>query len=462
MHGFFVEGKNDGMGAAKLKSVFDMYSADKTLILDAGDATQGSSLVTLSEGATAIDVMNALGYDAMVAGNHEFDFGQALLEKNVAKAKFPVLSSNIKKGGLDYLTPYIIKEVDGVKVAIFGLSTREAALKSHPDKVAGLTFEEPITIASALVPKLETMADVIVCLAHLGDEAETTSEDVAKAVTGIDVILDGHSHSSYAEGLMVGDTLIASTGEKTKNVGIVEIEFKDGLMINKSAKLFTKEDASDLEGDPVITELIDEIKSVNAVIENEIVSYTDVFLDGERANVRTGETNLGNLIAEALLDISGADVALTNGGGIRASIDVGDITKGEVLTVLPFGSTLQVLEISGADIIAAIENGGVMKAPESNGPFPHTAGMVIEYDSSKEPGQRVVSIEIDGKLVDETATYSIATNSFLAVGGGKYSMFVGKKLIAEYGTTDQVLSDFIKENGVDKAALTGRIKDIAK
>lgn len=460
MHGFFVEDKYAGMGAAKLKTVFDMYDADKTLILDAGDATQGNNMVNLSEGDTAVNVLNALGYDAMTVGNHEFDYGQEQLEKNIEKANFPVVAANIKKDGVDYLTPYVIKEVDGVKVAIFGLATPETKYKSHPDNSIGLTFDNPTSVAASLVPTLEGMADVIVCLAHLGDEGMYTAETVANAAPGIDVIIDGHSHSTYETGMMVGSTLIASSGEKTENVGIIEIEITDGMVSDKSASLFTKSASADIEGDATVAALIDEIKTANAVIENEVVATTDSILDGEREHVRTGETNLGNLIAESLKDISGADVALTNGGGIRASIDVGDITKGEVLTVLPYSNTVRVIELTGADLIDAIEH-GVAEAPETNGAFPHIAGMMVEYDSSKEVGSRVVSLTVGGVAVDEAATYTLATNDFLAAGGDDYEMFEGKNVVAEYGTMDEVLTDYINANGTAGGALTERIKDVA-
>jgi 5'-nucleotidase len=396
----------------------------------------------------------------MTTGNHEFDYGQAQLEKNVGLADFPVLAANIKKDGADYLTPYVIKEVDGLKVAIFGLATPETMYKSHPDNSVGLTYEDPATVAAAMVAMLDPMSDVIVCLAHLGDEGDYTSESVVTAAPGIDVLIDGHSHSAYSEGLVVGETIIGSSGEKSKNVGIIELMFEDGVLVDKAASLFTKDQSADIEGDAEIAALIEEIGEANAVIENEVVATTPVVLDGERGQVRTGETNLGNLIAEALKDVAGSDVALTNGGGIRTSIDVGDITKGEVLTVLPFGNTVRVIELTGADLIAAIEN-GLAEAPEANGAFPHIAGMTVEYDSSKEAGSRVVSLMVDGVAVDEAATYTLATNDFLVAGGDDYEMFEGKKVVAEFGAMDEVLIDYINANGTDGGALTDRIKDVA-
>ena len=206
-------------------------------------------------------------------------------------------------------------------------------------------------------------------------------------------------------------------------------------------------------------DLVTELKNLNAVIENEVVAVAPFELNGVRDFVRTGETNLGNMITEALLDISGADVALTNGGGIRASIDVGEVTKGEVLTVLPYGNTVRVIELTGADILAAIEN-GITDYPAAKGAFPHIAGMTVKFDSSKEAGSRVVELLIGGLAVDPAATYTMATNDFLVAGGDGYTMFIGKKVVAEFGAMDEVLTDYMLNSGFDKAAVTGRIMDI--
>ncbi len=464
MHGFFIEGAYDGMGAAKLKTVFDMYrsSDENVLVLDAGDATQGANLVTLSKGEKAMEIMNALGYDVMSVGNHEFDYDQEQLLSNVSMADFPVLAANVTyEDGTDFLTPYVIKEVGGIKVAIFGLITPDTVFLSHPDNSVGLVFEDPVAVATELVPKLHEMADVVVGLVHLGDEGDAyTSVKLANEVTGIDAIIDGHSHSTYENGMVVNGTLINSTGSKTANVGIIELTLEDGDVVSVSAKLFTKEASADIEGDAEIAALIEGIQAENAEIEEEVVAYTEEELIGVREQVRTGETNLGNLITEALIDVSGADLALTNGGGIRASIDVGDITKGEVLTVLPYGNTVRVIELTGADVIGAIEN-GISDYPDAKGAFPHIAGMTVEFDASQPAGSRVVSVMVGDMAIDEAMTYTLATNDYLVAGGDGYDMFVGKKVVAEFGAMDEVLIDYINANGTEKGALTDRIKEIS-
>lgn len=463
MHGFFNYGKYDGMGAALLKAKIDEVRAltDNSLLLDGGDALQGHNLVTLSEGENGVTIMEALGYDAMGIGNHEFDYGSAQLEALMAMNDVPMLSANIKKAdNTDFATPYMIKEMDGYTVGIFGLSTPETVYKSHPDNTVGLTFADPTETAQAMVDELKDQVDIIIALAHIGDEGDYTASSIATTVEGIDLIVDGHSHSTYEDGLKVGDTLIVQAAEKTKNLGMARFAIKDGEVVASTAYMFTKAEAENYTPDADVAAIIEEINTANADILEEVVATAPYVLDGEKADVRTGETNLGNMITEALLDISGADVALTNGGGIRSSIAEGEVTKGDILTVLPYGNTVRVIELTGADIIAAIEN-GVDSYPEAKGAFPHIAGMTVEFDASLPAGERVVKIMIGDAELDEAATYTMATNDFLVAGGDGYSMFTGKKVTAEFGAMDEVLIDYMNANGFDKAPVTDRIKDIS-
>ncbi len=464
MHGFFLEGKYDGMGAAKLKTLLDQKKAENpnTLVLDAGDAMQGSNLVTLSKGEKATVVMNKMGFDAMVAGNHEFDYGLEILAGNDKLLNFPMLAANVTDAdGKNILKDYIVKEIDGVKIGIIGLATPETTFKSHPDNTKGLVFEDPAITTKRLVKKLrdEEGVALVVAVAHLGETGEWPAAESAE-VGGVDVIVDGHSHVFYEQGKLVGDTLIVSTGEHTKNLGVVTIELdKDNKVVSKKAELITKEMAKDVVPNQEIADIINEIVEENKVIEEEVVAKTEIELNGERGFVRTGETNLGNILTAALKDVAKSDLALTNGGGIRTSIDVGDITKGEVLKVLPFSNTVRVIELTGADVKAAIEN-GIADYPKTKGAFPHIAGMTVTFDSSKKAGERVVSLKVDGKDIDLEKTYTLATNDFLVAGGDGYEMFKGKNVVGEYNAMDQVFIDYIAKNGTDAGKLTGRMKEI--
>ncbi len=462
IHGFYVEGKYDGMGAAKIGAYVDAVKAENTntLFIDAGDALQGNNLVTLSKGEYGVDIMNALGYDVMVAGNHEFDYGSERLLELEAMLEFPILAANVKyDDDTDFMEDYIIKEFDDFSVGIFGLATPETTYKSHPDNTVGIVFEDPSVVAAEMVAELESQVDVIIALTHLGVEGDVSSMLLAENVEGIDLIVDGHSHTDLDYGLVVNGTLIVQAGEKSKNVGVVKFDIEGGEVVEVDAYQYDKSESAEGAEDQEILDLVNELKALNAVIENEVVAYSPIELIGEREFVRTGETNLGNMLTEALLDISGADLALSNGGGIRTSIDIGDVTKGEVLTVLPFGNTVRVIELTGADVIAAIEN-GITDYPEAKGAFPHVAGMTVKFDSTKEAGSRVVEILVNGVLINETATYTMATNDFLVAGGDGYTMFKGKNVVAEYGAMDEVLIDYMANTGFAKAAITGRMMDI--
>lgn len=454
-HAKVFEGKYDGMGISKVAEKVEALKAENpnTLLLDAGDSFHGTTFATLEEGASIVKVMNAMNVDVMTAGNHDFNYGQDRLVELSKMANFPILAANVtKEDGTNLVDSYIIKEIDGVKIGIFGIASPETTYKTHPDNVKGLTFADPVESSKAMVAELKGKADVIVALAHVGLDEETLvkSTDIAKALPEIDVIIDGHSHTDLEEGMMVNGVLIVSSGEYTKNVGIVDLTIMDGKVTSKSAKLFTKAEAADMEGSAKVTALMDEIKADQEKITSVVLSSTKTILDGERGQVRAGETNLGNLIADAMINESDADVAITNGGGIRASIPVGKITKGDVITVLPFGNYIITKEVKGADIKAAIEN-GVDSYPGTKGAFPHVAGFKYTFDANLPAGERVTSITKNGKALDMNKTYVLATNNFMAAGGDGYKMFADYPIKGEFSALDEALIDYM--NVVDTAKL---------
>ncbi|MGL4799384.1 MAG: 5'-nucleotidase C-terminal domain-containing protein [Cellulosilyticaceae bacterium] len=465
-HTKLEESKNDGMGFAKVANyVKDMrksYGKDKVLLLDAGDTLHGIPLVTTTRGEAMTKVMNLIGYDAMAAGNHDFNYGYKRLLELKEMLNFEVLGANVVDNtGESILTPYIIKEVAGKKVAIFGLSTPDTTTKTHPKNVEGLTFKDPIVVAQTMVKELEGKADIIIALAHLGfeDDSSVSSQEVAEAVKGIDLIVDGHSHTSLPQGKVVNDTLIVQSGDYTKNIGQVNIYFKADGTFEFVAEHVTKADGASLVADKEVVDLIKVLKEEFEVIAGEVVGTTPVLLEGTREVVRAGESNLGNLITNALLYATGADVALTNGGGIRASIDVGDITKKEVITVLPFGNTGTMIEVTGQEIKEALEV-GVAKYPVANGAFSHVAGMTYSFDPAQPEGSKIVEILINGKPIDMAKTYKLATNDFIAAGGDGYAMFKGNKVIGEYSALDELVIQYLEDKGVEGIEVSGRITPI--
>ncbi len=461
-HARILESKNDGMGFAKLAAKVAMVRAENpnVLLLDAGDTLHGQTFATLSKGENIVSLMNLMKYDAMTPGNHDFNYGQEQLVALSAKMNFPVLSSNILKAdGKTFLPPSVIKEIGGLKVGLFALSTPETAYTTHPNNVKGLAFADPIAVAKAQVAELQDQTDVIVCLSHLGlnEGSEFTSKMVAESVPGIDVIVDAHSHTVLKDGLKVGSTLIGQTGDYDKNLGMIELTVSNGKVSESKASLFTKEQAAELTPDPAMTTLITELDTANKAITEVNIGTTTVALNGERGKVRTGETNLGNLITAAMLDATGADVAFTNGGGIRASIDAGEITKGEVITVLPFGNYVVVKDVTGQDLLDALEL-GVSKFPAENGPFPHVAGMTFTIDASKAAGSRISNVMVNGAALDVNATYELATNDFMAAGGDGYTMFADNKVKGEYAALDEILIAYIQKIGAVNMATDGRVK----
>ncbi|MDI3547110.1 MAG: 5-nucleotidase / UDP-sugar diphosphatase [Halanaerobiales bacterium] len=460
-HSRVEEGKYAGMGFAKLSTLVKEERAKNPnlLLLDAGDTFHGQTIANLVEGESIVKIMNAIGYDAMATGNHDFNFGkERLLELN-EMTDFPILAANIKyEDDSPFLDAYVIKEVGGVKVAIFGLATPETTYKTHPKNVKSLVFESPVKAAKVMVDQLKDKADVIIALTHLGlsEGSEYTSAMVAKEVPGIDLIVDGHSHHALKEGKRVGDTLIVMAGEYDKNLGVVNLTVEDGKVIAKKARLITKEDTANTEKDTEILKVIDQIKAEIEKITSVVVGKTAVHLDGERENVRTGETNLGNLITDAMLDTVDADVAITNGGGIRASIGKGEVTKGEVITVLPFGNFVVVKELKGSVILDAIEH-GISAYPAKEGQFPQVGGMSFIFAPSRPAGERVVKLEIGGEPVDYDKTYRVATNDFMAAGGDGYTMFKDAATVQEAGGLEEVVMNYIKEHGTVAPKVEGRI-----
>lgn len=460
MHSRVLEGKYDGMGLAKIKTLVNEYrdaNPGLVLLFDAGDALHGQTFSTLEEGASMISVMNEVGYDLMTAGNHDFNYGYERLMELDAMADFNILAANVLKDGNPILNESQIFTVGGVEIGVFGLTTSETTYKTHPDNVAGLVFEDSVVTAQRMVDYLTAQGvDVIVALAHLGSDADSTdtSTRIAEEVDGIDVIIDGHSHTTLAEGMMVNGTLIAQTGEYDKNLGVVTITV-DGSMVTASASLITKADTTDTIEDATVAALIEGIQAEHEVILSEEVGSTPIVLLGERAYVRTGETNLGNLIVKAMLEETGADCAITNGGGIRASIDSGYITKGEIITVLPFGNYIITKSVTGAVIKEALEH-GTASYPNAAGMFPHVGGMTYTIDIARPAGDRIVNITIGGEPLELETEYILATNDFMAAGGDGYTM-LDVETVNEFDALDEAVINYIQARGIVAPTLENKI-----
>ena len=446
--------KEDGtsMGMSAVKYLADRYenAGASVLILDAGDTLHGLPIVTASRGESAVNVMNAVGYSAMAPGNHDFNYGYEHILELEEEMNFPVLAANVtyEADGSLVFGDHIVITCGEYTIGVFGMATPETVTKTNPNNVVGLDFNEDnlAGIAQAQCDELKELGcDIIICLAHLGDDVSSTpyrSTDVLEQVIDIDLWIDGHSHSVLnddGEAHLVNGTLVASTGEYTKNIGVVTYdgaEFDAGLVHYADLCNTYEQDGeiiTEFYGyDPEITALVQNYYDEMMEFYSEVVGHTDVLLNGTREFVRTQETNLGDLAADAILAAApNADFALTNGGGIRANIEIGDITRYDLFTVFPFGNMVATVELTGAQIVYILE-AATHACPGIDGAFPQVSGITFEihtyieyegeYANPTNPGSRIQNVCINGEPIDLDATYVMATNDFLAAGGDTYAI----------------------------------------
>ena len=490
LHSNDVHGAIDLYAAmASLKADYEAQGAE-VILADAGDYSQGTVYVSVHKGADAVAMMNATGYDVATIGNHEFDYGYAQLAENMKAAKFKVLCADVL--GADGKTIFdanTIIEKGGVKIGFFGLETPEAQTKANPKLIEGLKFlagkdgKELYACADAQVKALkEQGADLVVCLSHLGIDGSSepyTSYDLAANVEGIDFIIDGHSHSVITAG--PNGEAIQSTGTAFANIGVITIDNATKKIVGNELKgIWHKEKVEGKDVTVVDYKTRDEkvAAAAKAIIDpidkayGEKFAVSKVTLNGAKApdGNRDSETNLGDLITDAMLwkVLTDAEVtvpeenvvAITNGGGIRASIGVGDVTKKDINTVLPFGNTLAVVYVKGSELLEALE-ASTYCTPESIGGFPQVAGMQFTvatyetYDKNDEsyPNStyygpktinRVTIGSINGKDFDPEATYAVITNNFVAGGGDTYYAFAAATNQFDTGLPlDEVVMEYI-------------------
>ncbi|WP_019636970.1 5'-nucleotidase C-terminal domain-containing protein [Paenibacillus fonticola] len=435
-------------------------AAGNSLLLDAGDVFSGDLYFTKWQGMADLAFMNLMKYDAMTFGNHEFDKGTAVLADFVRQAHFPLVSSNIDfsqdqhmspllklpktidasapKSTLDAgVYPYIVLDVNGRRVGVMGLTTEDTKETSSPGK--DVVFRQAAEAATEAVNAMEAEGlDIIIALSHLGYARD---KELARQVEGIDLIVGGHTHTKLDEpeivknGTNSAPTVIVQSNEWGKYLGRVDLYFDNqGVVLTgeglTSGQLIAVD--SMIAEDSMAQAMLAPFNEELDVLKKQVIGVAKVVLDGERGHARSRETNLGNLIADGMLSkakqLKDADIALMNGGGIRASIDEGDITMGELRTVMPFGNTLFVLDVTGKQLREGLENGiSGAKLADLPGKFPQVAGMKFKWDPDGPANSKVYDIQIKKEDVyvplSETATYRLATNSFVANGGDGYASF---------------------------------------
>ncbi len=443
-------------GFATLANIIDQSkkAGENVLFLHAGDINTGVPESDLLNALPDIFALNRMRLDAMAVGNHEFDKPREVLLRQMSWAKFPFLSANIYKDGKPFFTPYIIKNIGGVKVAIVGFTTEHTVVLEGPNS-EDLEFKNVIEVAKTLIPEIKKEAQVVIALTHLGvgqgySAIYTTADQLAQAVSGIDLIIDGHSHTFMDKPMVVNGVPIVQAHEWGKVVGKAVITFEDGKVTNISweaipvvnKKVIGKDEKGAniyqvVYGEaPYVKNALDYFKKLGGEKLNVVIGKTEIHLDGERANVRSKTTNMANLIADAMLWKAGADVALMNGGGIRASIKPGNITIRDVLTVLPFGNTLYVINVKGSELIKVFEYAATV--PAGQGAFLQVAGATYKAE-----GGKLTELLVSGNQVDPEKVYKVVTNDYMAAGGDGYAVL--KANMANGYNTYFVLADVVVE-----------------
>ena len=493
LHTNDVHGAVEGYAyIAQLKADYEAKGAE-VILVDAGDFSQGTTYVSSTKGADAVTMMNAAGYDVVTLGNHEFDYGYAQLKENMSKAKFKVVCADVfnEDGTPIFDASYTYTTKSGVKVGFFGMETPETQTKANPALIKGLTFADKDAFTKAAADQVAALkdADVVICLAHLGVDAESApyrSTDLYAAVKGIDFISDGHSHTVMTKGEK-GEP-IQSTGTAFKNIGVIVIDDASKKIESNSLYEIKEDTAKDATVAAAAKVIVDRVNNEYGVK----FATSKVELNGAKApnGNRDVETNNGDLITDAMrwkvlqnkdgLTVNEDHVvAITNGGGIRAAIAKGDVTKKDINTVLPFGNTVAVVYVTGEQLLEALE-ASTFSTPTAVGGFPQVSGINFTIHTGKAYDKndttypestyygpktinRVVINSVNGKEFKANEVYAVVTNNFCAAGGDTYYAF--KAASAQFDTgipLDEAVMEYVTKElkgviGEQYAAPQGRI-----
>ncbi len=469
-----AEGECFGGSARLVTAVADARArSNNSILVDGGDQFQGTLYYTYYKGAVAAEMMNNLGYDAMTVGNHEFDDGPEVLRGFAETVNFPILMSNADFSNEPLISDVIEKSVvierGGEKIGLIGLTPQDTDELASPGP--NVTFSDPVPAVQAEVDRLTAEGvNKIVVLSHSGYDVD---QRVAAETTGVDIIVGGHSNTLLSNTneravgpypTMVGDTAVVQAYAYGKFLGELNVTFDDEGNITEAVGEPLIMDASVAEDDATVAR-ITELGEPLEEIRQRVVASSAEAIEGNREVCRVQECPMGNLIADAMLARvadQGVTIAIANSGGIRASIDAGDVTMGEVLTVLPFQNTLSTFQVSGQVVIDALEN-GVSQVEEVKGRFPQVAGLRFTWDASVAPNEgrvKEVLVSEGGEWVsiDPAKTYTLVSNNYVRGGGDGYKMFRDAENAYDFGPDlADVLAEYMAANGDNAPYTDGRI-----
>lgn len=414
---------------------------DGTILLSAGDMFQGTPVSNLFRGKPVIEIMNYLKYDAMALGNHEFDWGQDVLQSIISSASFPVISANIfKRGGtlIRGVKPYVILKRKDIRIAVIGITTPDTCYTTKPGNIAGLTFAAPEKVLPAIIRRVRAQgASIVIALTHCGLDAD---RQLAREVGGIDVIVGGHSHTAVRDPVIESGTVIVQAGSNGIYLGVLKITFdpkkKKILSCTSKDELRLVSPASGAGLDPNVARIVD---NYDAKIKTEFSKVVGTAA-ADLTRDPTRESRLGDVVADAMRGAAGTQVAFQNGGGIRADIPSGPVTVEEIFTALPFDDDLVSMDLSGEQIKEILEKSVLSEN------ILQVSGIRIEYDLTKPAGAKAASVEVDGKPIQAQASYRVVTNDFLAAGGSQYDIFKKGGNISVGPSQREAVTGYIRKN----------------
>ena len=460
---------NQVIGMDRLSGIAQAFTegADGSLMLDSGDTFHGQSIATLVKGESVAKLIKACGYDAMTTGNHDWSYGKDRLKELGGIANVKILSGNIKNtdGTSFFDTDAFVKEIakngKTLKIGVFGVSDPEMKNKTTPSNVEGLEFQDAVTYARREAAALKAEGcDVVIALSHTLDP-----KNVAAQVDGVDLWLCGHEHIELSESVTTPDgskTYVSESGYYLNTVGLIDLNCtmdEDGSVhVDYNKTSVDYEAAQNYPKDASVTAVLDSIKAENETVLNRVIGTSPVELDGVWEHIRIGQTNLGNVITDAYLLATGADIAFENAGGIRASIAAGTVTYGDVINVSPYGNYVVTKKLTGAQIkemletslviqencIAANDSGEWDAWPNDSGSYLQVGGITVRFDPAQPAGDRVLSVQKDGQDLDDTKEYTVAVNNYLA-GSDSYPQLAGAMETGEYSCCEELLIRFFEQ-----------------
>lgn len=457
VHGHILP-SGDAGGSAVLSSYLKTQ-AKPYLLLDAGDIFQGTPEGDLTNGEAVVKIMNELGYDAMTMGNHELDKGQKQFKKLTEMANFSVLGANVidkrTKRLVKWLEPYYVKEIDGVKIGVLGLTTSAMPYLTMPEVRKGLEFERETDVAKKYIPELKQKADVIIALTHIG-LSKDTEDDVflARNTDGIDIIIGAHTHTFLEKPINVKNTMLVQAGCYGKCVGKIELKIRNKKIKSTKYELISL-NRKKFGEDEGLKKIIENLtKDISAKMESIVGSSSQKL--SRSATGKNGEIPLGNWQADVFRKITNADIAFQNAGGIRADLPEGKISMRHIYELAPFGNTIFTMKLAGSQVKEILEKSVSGKFGKLQ-----VSGLKFKYDKNRPEGGRVFEIAVGNKPVNLKKYYKVATNSFVAKGGDDFNTFKQGKEIRDTGIIDrdaQLL--FVKKYSPVKAELENRMVNV--